>query len=293
MKKTKITFIILQYRIFEETVECIHSIQKSFKKKNHQIVIVDNGSENGADEKMKRNFIDDNHIHVLYLKKNEGFSKANNQACKYAKEQFDPNFYCIINNDTLITQKNWTKLIEREYKNSKFDVLGPDIINLEGKHSNPLHLNPSKKRITRLIFENELRHFFNKIYLGNLFENVLTILKNKVSKNKSIQNEYLFRKENIALHGSALIFSKKFFDKMQKPFFPEVFLYGEEEILNYNRILKKLKFVYSPEIKILHKEDKTSDLISKSSRKRNLFKAKNSISSFKVLLKYVKKNPLT
>jgi len=292
--KTKITFIILQYKVFEETFECVDSIEKSIGKKDYEIVIIDNGSGNGAYEKVKGKFKEDKKVHIITLEDNVGFSKGNNIGYAYANKKFNPDFYCIINNDTLINQKNWVKLIEREYKNSKFDVLGPDIINLKGVHQNSLNLFPTPHRIKRLIFENKLRFIFEYIHLGNFFENTLRSFKDEISKKKkSSQYLYSTRKENTALHGSALIFSKKFFKEMQKPFFPEVFLYGEEEILNYNRVLKKLKFVYCPWIKVIHKEDKTSDLISKSNRKRNLFKTKNSIVSFKILLKYMKKNPLT
>lgn len=291
MKKVKLAFIILQYNEIIETLECINSIKKSLKKReDYSIIVVDNGSNKKNIKKFKEKII---HLDIdfLVLRKNKGFSYGNNKGCSYAKRKYNPLFYYVINNDTLIVQKNLIELIEEEYNQSKFDVLGPDIINSKREHQNPYH---PVKNIKLTLKKLRLKLFINFLFLTKLTHWIMVIFnffKSFIAKSSKKQN-LKQRQENVALHGSALIFSKKFFNNVKKPFFPEVFLYSEEDILNYNRILKKLKFVYSPKIKIIHKASRTVNKSNKSKRKAISFKIKNQIKSLKILQEYLKKNLL-
>ena len=48
----KFVFVILHYKTEKDTIECIESIKK-LSYKNIEIVIVDNGSQNGTGENLK------------------------------------------------------------------------------------------------------------------------------------------------------------------------------------------------------------------------------------------------
>ena len=90
---------------------------------------------------------------------------------------------------------------------------------------------------------------------------------------------------NVALHGCALIFSKKYVDKYKYPFYNETFLYHEEEFL-YDRIVNdKLISVYNPNIKVYHEEGSSLKNNLKNERKSKLFREKERIKSLKLLLK--------
>ena len=48
----KVAFVILHYLVLDVTVRCIESIQNLLTYNEYQIVVVDNGSNNGSGEKL-------------------------------------------------------------------------------------------------------------------------------------------------------------------------------------------------------------------------------------------------
>lgn len=233
---------------------------------------------------------------------NLGFAKGNNLGCNYAKENFDPDFLIVINNDTIIKQKDFLSKIGEEYNKSKFDVfhifislwlmldvLGPDIIARDNTHQNPCILAPlSVQALRKRIFLLKIYYFLAYIYLFH----ILRYLKKKVIKNSGKNSlvesngspNYEERIQDVPLHGSALIFSREYMDKFGNIFYNDTFLYAEEDFLNYRRIKYNLTFVYNPELKIYHKEDASTDFILDSSRSKRLFVFKHSIDSQSKLL---------
>jgi len=279
MKKTKLVFVILQYNSYKETIECVDSILKNTSSKQYEIIVVENGSKNNSAIEVQKKYSRNKKVHIIINEKNRGFSKGNNVGCEFAIKNFNPKFLYVINNDTLIQQKNTIEIIKKEYKKSKFDVLGPDVIDLEGNHGNPFEIrNNFKMGIMRRIFLNRL-----KMFLTNMnFISVLKKIKPKEKQNK----KWPFRQEEVGLYACALIFSNKYYQKFKKIFYPEIFLYGEEDFLDIRRKREKLKFVYNPELKIIHKEEKSAE--NKNSKKHYLFRLRQIIKSDRKMLEFVK-----
>ena len=275
--KKKLSFIILQYNTPKETLECVESIQKNLKnKKDYSIIIIDNHSSKENLKLFYKLFNGKNNLDILKLDKNNGFSRGNNIGFEYARKKYNPDFYYIINNDTIISQKNTIELIEEEYKKSQFDVMGPDVINPDGKHSSPIKIEISKTII------------------GMKIKWIMKIIKNSIfiKKHLSSNSKYFDkRQEQVILHGPALIFSKKCFNKLQKPFYPETFLFWEEGILGINSRRYGLKSIYNPRLKILHNESSSINK-GKSSLKKKLFHFKHLNKSMNIYYSYKKKNSL-
>ena len=75
-------------------------------------------------------------------------------------------------------------------------------------------------------------------------------------------------------------------------FYPDTFLYEEEELLAY--ICQKLDFcqMYVGELSIYHKEDSSSDMVSGSNmRKETLFKLKYQLQNIQILKDALKLSP--
>ena len=66
------------------------------------------------------------------------------------------------------------------------------------------------------------------------------------------------------------------------------FLYREEELLSIRLKKHNLNSVYSPNLQILHNEDSSTNAITKSNRKKQIFVDKNLINSTKILIKELK-----
>jgi len=261
-------FIILHYKNLKDTIECINSIKK-LKEKNKKIVVIDNGTLKEEEKKALELNIDK----LIDLKQNLGFAKANNTGCDYAKEKWQPDFLIVINNDTVINQKDFLKKISQIYKETNFDVLGPKILCPEGSGS----VNPYTPLKTIEEVEKEMR-YQQKLYKIYKHQALFLLLKlgircKRIFKKPKILKNETTRKTKVALHGCVLIFSKKYYQQFHNVFYNNTFLYHEESFLYLRIKNKNLISIYDPEIEIVHKEGASLDTsFNGNERKKLLFR---------------------
>lgn len=274
-----LSFVILHYKNVDDTVECLNSIKKLDNQEKISIIIVDNKSLSDEEKKILEEYTDD----IILLDSNMGYAKANNIGCKYAIEKYNPDFIYVINNDTIVNQNDLLCRIKRLYDKYKFDCCGPKIITNFGDSVNPFPAYENIKQIKKVIAKNKLLLFiYNSKILNYILEKYLFI-KYKFVKIKHLENanEDLI---NVALHGCAIIFSKKYLLKYKDPFYNETFLYHEEEFLVYRKNKDSLIFIYTPELEIFHKEGASLNFDKKDNRLKNLFRCKESTKSLEMLL---------
>lgn len=108
MKHGLIAIILVNYNGFDDTVACVQSILKS-KYKEYKIILVDNGSKDK--EKIKRDEFLDANTDIVISDENLGFSGGNNLGINYAKEKYDPEYYLLLNNDTVIVENTLSELM--------------------------------------------------------------------------------------------------------------------------------------------------------------------------------------
>ena len=272
----KLGFVILHYITSEDTMNCVTSIRE--KCENCPIVIIDNSSPNGSYNQLYAKYVDDNFTDVIKLKENEGFARGNNAGITYMKKKYDPDFICVLNNDTLILSDHFELLIENEYKKSGFAVLGPQVITPDGTNfTSPVeYVVDSVKKADNLILKRRIKLIMNRLHLHFLLHNANEF----VSRNEKY-NHYK-KYENVKLHGCCWIFSRKFFEKLNG-LNPSTFLYFEEDIL-FNELRKNnLLAVYQPDIVIKHLEDSSTRAIVRNTREKNIFVYKNELESLKIL----------
>lgn len=276
----KVCFVILHYLTDEDTIECINSI-KSLDKENVQLIIVDNYSNNGSIEKVKTLTTNMDNCHIIYNQKNLGFAMGNNIGYSYARKNFPSSFVVILNNDTLIKQKDFIQRLINSYKNNKFYVLGPDIISLvDGGHQNPMSSLLTVKDIRKEIYRYSLLLVLSRIGVYDFLKkhhNKEYVMKN-INMNKGVYEIMV----NRALHGSCLIFSPDFVNQVEQAFLPDTFLYMEEMILAKFCALNNMKVVYDPSLEIYHKEDSSTNKQVSSAKEKREFLFKNLIRSGKV-----------
>jgi len=274
------SFVILHYKNIQETIKCLESLKKTTDIEKSNFIVVDNNSLIKEEKEKILKYTND----ILMLDKNYGFAKANNKGIEYAREKYDSKFYIVINNDVFITQKNFLKSIETIYKKIEFDMLGPKIDSPSGESINPFPVIVGKDNVI-----NEIKKCKKliKIYKSSF----LSCLLNKYIKIKKIIRKPIIKtngsklERDVALHGCAIIFSKKYIDKYQYPFINDTFLFHEEEFL-YKRVLEdKLISIYDPSIKVFHKEGSSVKKNYKSERKSKLFREEERLKSLNLLLK--------
>jgi GT2 family glycosyltransferase len=93
-----LVFIVLvNYRGYKDTVECINSLEK-IDYGNYKIIVVDNASGDHSFERLKEEF--PKHI-IFEAADNLGFSGGNNIGIKYALEN-NAEYVLLLNNDTTV-----------------------------------------------------------------------------------------------------------------------------------------------------------------------------------------------
>ena len=103
-----ISIILVNYNSEELTKMCLRSLQH-IKSKNfsYSIIIVDNASQKPL--KLPKSLQAD-HVDVIRSESNLGFSGGNNLGVTYAAEHYDPDYICLLNNDTTVDPNFLTHL---------------------------------------------------------------------------------------------------------------------------------------------------------------------------------------
>ena len=298
----RFSFVILNYHTSHDSIKCIQSILKlSFDGINISVIIVDNGS---SKEELALLYDFCNKVKkiksiILEMHENVGFSKANNAGYKYAKDNEAPDFIVISNSDIIIEQKDFINQIYRLYEIEQFSVLGPDVYVPRKK----LHQSPvlGRKVADRIFVESEIKRCKEKIRLleekrsqgkksaiidGRTLPIAKNIIKNAAMK--VLHKGYTRQYTGEYLHGAFIICSSRFIEKYDKCFEPEVFLYGEEDLLLHKCLMNGDIVLYSPEIKVLHYSGGTSFGKPDTSIEKQIFYWNNELKSKEVLLNQFK-----
>lgn len=278
----KIVFVILHYKVESITKKCIdYLLEQNYN--DFKIVVVDNCSKNGSYEKIVEEYVNNDLLYFVSVEYNLGFAKANDLGYQIAKHKFEAECVVVINNDLFIKDKSFCTRLSTYSAENPFFVMGPDIINKIGQHQNPLvGCADNKKKVQRMILLTRI-----KILLLPW----LYVVKKKVVKGKGlVQENSTEYQQDVPLHGSCLIFGKKFINEFEFPFYPDTFLYGEEDILYYIVKKRKITTIYNPDFHVYHVEDVATESISKSNKKKRLFELKNSLNSLRILEKMMKED---
>ena len=118
--------IIVTYNGLHWIDKCIGSLQKSSLQP--KIIIVDNGSTDDTCKKIQEQYSE---VHLIQLKDNLGFGRANNVGIKEAYEFGATNFF-LLNQDAWVEPDTIEKLTTMQNKNPEFAILSPLHLNGQG-----------------------------------------------------------------------------------------------------------------------------------------------------------------
>ena len=127
----RIGFVILVWNSEKVIENCLKSI-KDLRKIEPRVVIVDNGSTDrtmGIVNQYTQVFPDI--FTTIRYSANRGTTISRNDGIKKLMP-FTPDFYCILDSDTIINDEAFLKLIEEMKKNKKYGLIGPTMITSGG-----------------------------------------------------------------------------------------------------------------------------------------------------------------
>ncbi|MDK2907197.1 MAG: hypothetical protein PWQ66_1158 [Petrotoga sp.] len=120
----KTVSILVNYNGFNDTVECVKTLLNQTAPL-HKIVVVDNDSPGDDFEKLMKIFSGESRVVVLKSPANGGFAYGNNFGIRYAMEHFKPDFFLLINNDTVVDSRFHEEFLRtyEEFKDSKIGII--------------------------------------------------------------------------------------------------------------------------------------------------------------------------
>ena len=123
-----ISIIIVTYNTKEMTTECIESIYQKTLNCSFEVIVIDNASKDGSRQMLSS--LDYENYQYIYNNRNEGFSRANNAASKFAKGKW----LFFLNSDIVFVNDVTSNLIEYMDKNPSTGIIGPKFLNQDGTH---------------------------------------------------------------------------------------------------------------------------------------------------------------
>jgi GT2 family glycosyltransferase len=122
-KNLPLTIVIVNWNLKHETCACIDSLNNAGIKL-HQIIVVDNGSNDGSIESITHRY--GKSIHIISNPENYGFASASNQGIKFSKE-LGAKWIMLLNNDTIVKDDFLEVILPFLEGNYQYSILAPAI----------------------------------------------------------------------------------------------------------------------------------------------------------------------
>ena len=122
----RVCIIVLTWKNYDLTRDCLCSLRK-IDYANIEVVLVDNGSGDGSAEKLAVEFPE---VRLIKNEKNLGFPAGNNVALRDALQR-NPDYFLLLNNDTLVAPDFLSKLVKVAESDEKIGVVNPKILYFE------------------------------------------------------------------------------------------------------------------------------------------------------------------
>lgn len=121
----KIGIVILNYNSYEDTIALVEALQGQSVAQDLFFVIVDNASPNLSYEKLKPLERSYERLVVLQTGGNLGYAKGNNYGLNYLDAHVRPEYVAILNNDIILPDDCFEKLVERYRHLERPGVIAP------------------------------------------------------------------------------------------------------------------------------------------------------------------------
>lgn len=126
--KIKLSIIIVNLNTVDLTEGCIKSIYKHKIDFPFEVLVTDNGSNDGSVEMLKRYDKLYKNFTAIFNSNNTGYAKANNQGIRKSKGEY----ILLLNSDTVVYKNSLNNLVEFAYKTPDSGVVGSKLLNLDG-----------------------------------------------------------------------------------------------------------------------------------------------------------------
>ncbi len=120
-----VSIVVLNWNGRELLERCLSSLKKNTRYTDYEVILVDNGSEDGSQTLVRKNFPD---IKLIENEKNLGFSRGVNKGLKIAKGEY----LFLLNNDTEVTEGWLSELVKVARSDPSIGIVGCKLIFPDG-----------------------------------------------------------------------------------------------------------------------------------------------------------------
>ena len=122
-----LSVVIVNLNAKKLTLDCVKSVLAEGSGVKKEIIVVDNGSNDGSVEALRR-LKKERKIELIENSGNFGYAKANNQGIRRSKGEY----LLLLNNDTLVKRGALRALIDFAKKAPDAGVVGSKLLNIDG-----------------------------------------------------------------------------------------------------------------------------------------------------------------
>jgi GT2 family glycosyltransferase len=206
---------------------CLESLQDQPQGLHHEIIVVDNGSYDGAPDMVAREFPE---VLVIRNENNHGFSRANNQAANKARGRY----LFFLNNDTLVPAGTLRRLVEYADRHPEVGMVGPRLRDGQGLFQVSYRQRPTMAA---------LLHKTSLLRWTGIFKSAYRRYR------RQDFDPYTIRNVDV-LMGAAILMSRPRFFAYGG--WDESFTFGGEDLEFSTRVNEAAKVVYLPRAEIVH-----------------------------------------
>ena len=232
----EVGIVILNYNSYKDTINLVKELQHQTLAHTLQIIVVDNASPNNSFEHLKplENFF--SNVTVIQTGANLGYAKGNNLGLKFLDEHIKPAFAAILNNDIILPNNCFEKLIEKYIILEKPAIIAPK------------QLDTNNKEFLHYRMNNFLNDCLNLFYFFRLFHMSNALKYKDTTGLKAMKVEII--------PGSFMFTSFKTFKEMGF-FYPNTFLFVEERFIAIKAIQLNLHNYILLDETYIHAHSKT------------------------------------
>jgi GT2 family glycosyltransferase len=231
-----LSIVIVNYNVRYFLRQCLQSIYKSEVNADLELIVVDNASEDGSVDMLKKEFPG---IRLICNSENLGFSKANNAAFKIAASDF----ILVLNPDTILQEDTLQCCLDFMNENPQAGAVGVRMFDGSGSYlpESKRGFPPVLGSLFKLSGLSKLfssSSFFNAYYMGHLDAG-------QIQKVDVLSGAFMFLRKSVIDETGG-------FDE-------DYFMYGEDIELCFRIRESGKEIIYLPQTSIIHFKGESTD----------------------------------
>ncbi|MFL5241485.1 MAG: glycosyltransferase family 2 protein [Gemmataceae bacterium] len=227
-KVIEVSVCIANWNCRPQLRACLASLLQKFQGVSLEVIVVDNGSQDGAPEMVAAEFAD---VILVRNQANRGFARANNQAAQLAVGQY----LFFLNNDTVVPTGTLERLLRFARSHPEVAMIGPALRDPQGRVQTSFRRRPTVStfllRTTLLRWTPLLRDFYRRY-------------------RRHRERDRSGTRHVEVLLGAALFMSRDVFVGCGG--WDEEFIFGGEDLDLCTRVGRQHSIVYLPSVEIVH-----------------------------------------